>query len=125
MLQKLEYFSIFLILTANPKLEDASKKERRIRQEYRKFNFFYILKISNFKDYYYIGLSEMRNLRIGFCYFSTREIVLNCLVFVAQEITFVIFINPDNTVKRYHFAKKGKKKERKERKKETSQWKQE
>ena len=88
------------------------------------FNF-YILKISNFKDYYYIGLSEMRNLRIGFCYFSTREIVLNCLVFVAQEITFVIFINPDNTVKRYHFAKKGKKKERKERKKETSQWKQE
>lgn len=102
-------------------LEDASKKERKTERKKTRVSYLISTLWKYRQTLRIIIISDYRNKNpcIGFCYFSQLYLTT---VLVAQEITFAIFINPNNNVKSIILQRKKKKK--KERK-ETSQWKQE
>lgn len=103
-------------------LEDASKKERRTERKKTRVSYLISTLWKYRQTLRIIIISDYRNKNpcIEFCYFSSQLYLTTVLV--AQEITFAIFINPNNNVKSIILQRKKKKK--KERK-ETSQWKQE
>lgn len=96
-------------------LEDASKKERKAERKKTRVSYLISTLWKYRQTLRIIIISDYRNKNpcIGFCYFSSQLYLTTVLV--AQEITFAIFINPNNNVKSIILQRKKKKEEGKER----------